>query len=176
MQVDGNHRCAPAAGPGSGPWRAVGTRFALLPLALGLLAAGLLSACTISTATLGGKTAPLHASPLRALTDASALRPAALPVAVRLVPATMTHAEQGDVDAMYRLALMHETGGGGVAQDRSEMLRWLALASKLGHGPASYKLSMHYDDQPYGSARALRFKELAERQGYYGPSTASSRR
>jgi hypothetical protein len=160
----------------SGPWRAVGTRFALLPLALGLLAAGLLSACTISTAPQGGKTSSLHATPLRALADPSALQPAAVPVVVRFAPDTMTHAEQGDVDAMYRLALMHETGGGGVAQDRSEMLRWLALASKLGHGPASYKLFMHYDDQPQGSARALRFKDLAQRQGYFGPSAASSRR
>ena len=93
---------------------------------------------------------------------------------VRLVPATLTHAEQGDVDAMVRLALMHETGHGGVAQDRSEMLRWLGLASKLGSGPASYRLFRHYGEQPDGGARALRFKELAQRQGYYGPTATAT--
>ena len=77
---------------------------------------------------------------------------------------------------MVRLALLYETGSAEVAQDRTEMLHWLALASALGSGPASYRLFLHYEGQPHGGARALRFKALAQRQGYYGPvSTHGSR-
>ena len=148
MQVDPSHRRATAARHRPTPRRPVGVRSALLPLAFGLLTAGLLSACTVSTVSTAST--------------------------VGLGPATLTHAEQGDVDAMVRLALMHETGHGAVTQDRSEMLRWLALASKLGSGPASYRLFRHYEEQPDGGARALRFKELAQRQGYYGPIATSN--
>lgn len=170
MQVNPSHRLAPLARRRSKPWRFVGARFALLPLALGLLTAGLLSACTISTTAVTAKTPPVRATAWHAVGGATALPPALTPGPVRLVPATLRHAEQGDVDAMVRLALMHENGHGEVAQDRSEMLRWLALASKLGSGPASYRLFRHYEEQPDGSARALRFKELAQRQGYHGPT------
>ena len=184
MQVDRNHRCVPSAQPRCGPWPPGGARFALLPLALALLPTGLLSACTLiaPAATATAEAAPLQPSARVATAGAAAQPSTPAPVtapasgAGRLFPATLAHAEQGDVDAMVRLALMHETGAAGVAQDRTEMLRWLALASALGSGPASYRLFLHYEEQPSGRARALRFKELAQTQGYFGPvSTQSSR-
>ena len=178
MQVDPIHRCARAVPSGQRPWRSGGVCFALLPLAFGLLSAGLQSACTLGAPTAIALTQPLReAAPSRmGGAPAKLMAPAPAPGAARPVTATLTQAEQGDVDAMYRLALMHETGRAEVAQDPAEMLRWLALASTLGSGPASYKLYRHYDERAGGSAKALRFRELAQRQGYYGPvSTGSSR-
>lgn len=94
----------------------------------------------------------------------------------RAYNATVVNAEQGDVDAMYRLALMYETGHSQAARDQGQMLRWLALASKLGNGPASYKLYRHYAAQATGYARAVRFRRLALEQRYFGPVGLSSRR
>ena len=96
--------------------------------------------------------------------------------AERVWKATSLNAEQGDVDAMVRLALMYETGYSQVARDEAQMLRWLALASKLGNGPASYKLYRHYAEQPTGYARSVRFRKLALEQRYFGPVGLSSRR
>lgn len=172
MQVDPIPRYARAVRPRRGAWAAGGARFALLPLALGLLPAGLLSACTLGEPAL---TAEIVAAP-----DTAARAPVGpqtpSPIAPRPVRATLTLAEQGDVDAMVRLALMHEIGTAEVAQDRAEMLRWLTLASALGSGRASYRLFLHYDERPLGAAKALRFKDLAQRQGYYGPVATSSAR
>ena len=182
MQVDPIHRHAPIAQSRHGPWQAGGARFALLPLALGLLPAGLLSACTLAAPAMTAETSPVRPSTRGAMATAAAqpatsapgVAPASDPA--RLYPATLAHAEQGDVDAMVRLALMHETGTAEVAQDRAEMLRWLALASALGNGPASYRLFLHYEVQAGGQGRALRFKDLAQRQGYFGPVSAHSSR
>ncbi len=182
MQVDRNHRCVPAARPRCGPQPSGGARFPLLPLALALLPAGLLSACTLAAPAVTAEASPIRLSARGATAVAAAQPSTSAPVTApvsamgRLFPATLAHAEQGDVDAMVRLALMHETGTAEVAQDRAEMLRWLALASALGSGPASYRLFLHYEEQPHGRARALRFKELAQRQGYFGPVSAQSSR
>ena len=94
----------------------------------------------------------------------------------RLFEATQVNAEQGDVDAMYRLALMYEHGSHPVERDPGEMLRWLVLSSKLGNGLASYKLYRYFAAQLSGYAKAVRFKRLAFDQGYYGPVGLSSRR
>ena len=170
MQIDPSLSCAHVVRPRRGPWGSGGARFALLPIALGLLPAGLMSACTLGVPAFTAEAPRVRDAAVRPPGGAPSLDPA------RPVRATLAHAEQGDVDAMVRLALMHETGTAEVAQDRTEMLRWLALASALGSGPASYKLFVHYDDRPNGSAQALRFKALAQQQGYYGPvSTHSSR-
>ena len=96
--------------------------------------------------------------------------------AERTFNATVVNAEQGDVDAMYRLALMYERGHSQTARDPGEMLRWLALASKLGNGPASYRLYRHYAAQATGYARSVRFRRLAIEQSYFGPVGLSSRR
>jgi TPR repeat protein len=178
MQPDPNHRRVPTARSRHRTWQSGGARFALLPLALGLVPAGLLSACTLAVPALTAESPPLRLS-ARGATQAGAVQTStSAPVAgmARLFPITLAHAEQGDVDAMVRLARMHETGTAEVAQDRTEMLHWLALASAMGSGPASYRLYLHYEEQPDGRARALRFKDLAQRQGYFGPvSTHSSR-
>ena len=94
----------------------------------------------------------------------------------RIFKATVLNAEQGDVDAMVRLALMYETGYTQVARDEAQMLRWLVLASKLGNGPASYKLYRHYAEQSTGYTRSVRFRKLALEQRYFGPVGLSSRR
>ena len=96
--------------------------------------------------------------------------------AERTFNATLVNAEQGDVDAMVRLALMYEKGTSQAARDSGEMLRWLALASKLGSGPASYKLYRHYAAQATGYARSVRFRRLALEQSYFGPVGLRSRR
>ena len=174
MQVDPKSRCTRPTRRRRVPWGPSTASFALLPLPLAL-ALGLLPTGWLSAATLGEPALTTEAPRVRA----TAVRPApGVPVAepARTVPNTRAHAEQGDVDAMVRLALMHETGTAEVAQDRAEMLRWLALASALGSGQASYKLFLHYDERPHASARALRFKELAHRQGYHGPVSTHSRR
>jgi hypothetical protein len=181
MQVDPSHRRAPAAQPRSGPWPQGRARLALLPLALGLLPAGLQTGCATAAPALSTHTQALRVvahTPLAAPAPAPGPRHAVMTALAPAgpAPATLLQAEQGDVDAMLRLALMHETGTADVAQDRAEMLRWLALASTLGSGPASYRLFLHYGDQPRGSARAQRFKALAQRQGYYGPVSAQGSR
>lgn len=170
MQVDPTPRHARPAQPRRAPWGPSTAGFALLPLALGLLPAGLLSACTLGEPALTAEVVRVRDTGVRPAGGAPVADPA------RIFPATLAHAEQGDVDAMVRLALMHETGTAGVAQDRAEMLRWLALASALGSGQASYKLFLHYEERPNAGAKALRFKELAHRQGYYGPVSTHSRR
>ena len=173
MQVDPNPRHARPARSGRAPWGPSAAGFALLPLALGLPPAGLLSACTLGEPAVTAVTAEATRG------RETALRPAGgvpVPDPARVVPATLVHAEQGDVDAMVRLALMHETGTADVAQDRAEMLRWLALASALGSGRASYKLSLYYEERPNAATKALQFKQLAQRQGYHGPVSAQHRR
>ena len=123
----------------------------------------------------------MHAAVVRPVKQAPALRPVAFFTregddTERIFKATIVNAEQGDVDAMYRLALMYEKGYSLQARDQGEMLRWLALASKLGNGPASYKLYRHYAAQATGYARSVRFRRLALEQRYFGPVGLSSRR
>lgn len=117
----------------------------------------------------------------RPTTPAAVVRPVAFfsregDDAERIFKATALNAKQGDVDAMYRLALMHETGYGPAARDQGKMLLWLRLASALGNGPASYKLYRHYAAQATGYARSVRFHRIAQDQSYYGPVGLSSRR
>lgn len=135
------------------------------------------------------RAAPPAAHSLRPYAVAAVYRPAATsmlrPVAFftrepgdaeRTFNATLVNAEQGDVDAMVRLAAMYDKGSSQAARDPGEMLRWLALASKLGSGPASYKLYRHYAAQATGYARSVRFKRLALEQSYFGPVGLRSRR
>jgi hypothetical protein len=46
----------------------------------------------------------------------------------------------------------------------------------LGNGLASYKLYRYFAAQSTGYAKAVKFKSLANRQGYYGPVTLSEKR
>ena len=90
--------------------------------------------------------------------------------------ATLLEAEQGDVDAMYRVAVMYENGTNSVPKDTDAMLRWLVVSSALGNGLASYKLYRLYNAERRTLADAIRFKSLAKKQGYTGPPGLSLRR
>ena len=85
-------------------------------------------------------------------------------------------AEQGNVDAMYRVALIYEAGSHAVPRDIDEMVRWLSVSSALGNGLASYKLYRHYNASRRTLADAIRYKSLARTQGYTGPPGLSVRR
>jgi len=88
----------------------------------------------------------------------------------------LSQAGQGEINAMYRVALVYEEGSHGVDQDETEMLHWLSLSSALGNGLASYKLYRFFAAQDSGYAKAVKFKSLASRQGYYGPVTLEAER
>ena len=49
-------------------------------------------------------------------------------------------AERGSADAMQWLAVLAAQGGGGVAKDAGESLRWLRRAAQLGHAIAREQL------------------------------------
>ncbi len=90
--------------------------------------------------------------------------------------ADLLSAEQGEINAMYRVALIYEAGSHGVEENQAETMRWLALSSASGNGLASYKLYRYFAAQSTGYAKAVKFKSLANRQGYYGPVTLSEKR
>jgi len=73
-------------------------------------------------------------------------------------------AEQGNVDAMYRLALAYEK-----RKYSSKMLRWLLVSSAMGNGIASYKLGRYYAATRGGYFDAVRYRRLARTQGYTPP-------
>lgn len=52
-------------------------------------------------------------------------------------------ADQGDVDAQYRLARLYETGQG-VQQDAAEAARWFREAAQRGHADAQLNLAAMY--------------------------------
>lgn len=90
--------------------------------------------------------------------------------------AELLKAQQGDMNAMFRVALIYERGTHDVDKDVGEMMRWLVLSSSLGNGLASYKLYRYFAEQPVSYAKAVKFKRLAGEQGYYGPPALSNRR
>lgn len=85
-------------------------------------------------------------------------------------------AEQGEINSMYRIALVYEEGGHDVSANETEMIHWLVLSSSLGNGLASYKLYRFFAGQDTGYVQAVKFKSLAGKQGYYGPVKLSDRR
>ncbi len=111
---------------------------------------------------------PVQARPPGAASDA--------PVGDEEFRATLLKAEQGNVDAMYRVALIYEEGSNSVPRDMDEMLRWLSVSSALGNGLASYKLYRYYNAERRTLADAIRYKSLAKKQGYSGPPGLSVRR
>lgn len=90
--------------------------------------------------------------------------------------AALLKAEQGDVDAMYLVAVMYGRGSNGVAVNKGEMLRWLAVSSALGNGLASYRLYKFYNDERRSQLEAVKFRHLAKQQGYDGPPGLSIQR
>ena len=90
--------------------------------------------------------------------------------------AELLKAEQGDMNAMFRVALIYDEGTHDVNEDTAEMMRWLVLSSSLGNGLASYKLYRYFAQQPAGYLRAVKFRSLANQQGYYGPVALSNKR
>jgi hypothetical protein len=135
-------------------------RRTILALVFGLLPATMHVGCTTAVPAAASEHTVVAQTHARAATPAED---------DRVFQATVVHAEQGDVDAMFRLALMYEVGNRSVAQDTGEMLRWLVLASILGNGLASYKLYLYHAQQVSNTGKALKFRELAALQGYYGP-------
>lgn len=53
------------------------------------------------------------------------------------------NAEKGDLDAQYKLGLLHLTGKGAL-QDFGEAAKWLKLAAEQGHPQAQYQLGLIY--------------------------------
>lgn len=52
-------------------------------------------------------------------------------------------AENGNMDAQYKLGLLYLTGNGAL-QDFAEAAKWLKLSAEQGYGPAQYELGMIY--------------------------------
>lgn len=77
--------------------------------------------------------------------ERSAFAPLSNPVddhqfAVRLYEES---AENGNMDAQYKLGLLYLTGNGAL-QDFAEAAKWLKLSAEQGYGPAQYELGMIY--------------------------------
>lgn len=73
-------------------------------------------------------------------------------------------AKQGDVDAMYRLAMTYEK-----RRNTPNMLRWLLVSSAMDNGIASYRLARYYAARPDGYFNAVKYRNLARTQGYTPP-------
>jgi TPR repeat protein len=81
----------------------------------------------------------------------------------------------GDRDAMVELAQIFGRGANGVERDERMMVQWLRRASALNHPAASYQLYLHYLNR--GLDRdAVRYENLAVRQGYVLPPRLDPRR
>jgi TPR repeat protein len=85
------------------------------------------------------------------------------------------YAVAGDREAMVRVAQMYSRGSNGVARDEQLMLKWLRQASELDHAGASYRLYLHYVGQSL-DREAVRYENLAVRQGYVIPPRLDPRR
>ena len=89
--------------------------------------------------------------------------------------ALQASAFEGDRDAMVELAQVFGQGSNGVARDEHMMVQWLRRASELDHPAASYQLYLHYLSR--GLDRdAVRYENLAKRQGYVLPPRLDPRR
>lgn len=82
----------------------------------------------------------------------SAFQPAEADAAVH---DDLRRAALGDAAAAVRLALRHQRGEDGLAQDTNRYVGWLQYASMLGDERASYELALHFrrDAQPVLAAK-----------------------
>ena len=53
-------------------------------------------------------------------------------------------ADQGDIDAAFRVGFMY-THGQGVPQDLDEAIRWVRKAAEAGHPEAQYNMGLNYE-------------------------------
>jgi uncharacterized protein len=77
------------------------------------------------------------------------------------------NAEKGDLDAQYKLGLLHLTGKGAL-QDFAEAAKWLKLAADQGHSLAQYHLGLIYrvgHGVPTDQAQAYKWLNLAAAAG-----------
>ena len=82
---------------------------------------------------------------------------------------------RGDRDAMVEVARIYGRGSNGIARDDRAMVEWLRQASAMRHAGASYQLYLHYLER--GMDRdAVRYEQLALRQGYVLPARLDPRR
>ena len=79
------------------------------------------------------------------------------------------HAENGNVEAQYHLALMYDTGRG-IGRNPREAEKWYKQAAQQGHANAQYYLARLYSTQNSGIKRdekeALRLYKAAAEQGH----------
>lgn len=77
-------------------------------------------------------------------------------------------AEQGDMEAQYRLGMMYDSGNG-VVHDPLETVNWLRKAAGQGHTEAQFNLGTMYDSG-HGVSRdyseAAKWYQKAAEQGY----------
>ncbi len=77
-------------------------------------------------------------------------------------------AQQGYVDAMYRLGVLHDLGHG-IGQDLEEAARWYRQAAEHGEARAQYNIGMMYDNGEgvaRDRSRAREWYLAAAEQGY----------
>ena len=77
-------------------------------------------------------------------------------------------ADQGDVEAMFELAVRHDFGDG-VQQHNDTANYWYFLAAKAGHPEAQYRLGdkyLHGDGVAQNDAEALKWLRLSADQGH----------
>lgn len=80
---------------------------------------------------------------------------------------TKKTAEQGDVDAQFRLGTMYARGEG-VSEDDAESLRWYRMAAEQGHAGAQFNLAAMYangEGVPEDDAQAYAWYSIAVAQG-----------
>jgi len=84
------------------------------------------------------------------------------------------HAENGNVEAQYNLALMYDLGKG-LPRNPHEAEKWYKAASNSGHAAAKYYLAKMYSTQNSGIRRdeseAKRLFKEASELGYQGANT-----
>ena len=81
---------------------------------------------------------------------------------------TKALAEQGDIDALYKLGNIYRMGDG-VPRDAVEAVKWYRLAAENGKAWAGYNLGVMYsfgDGVPENDAEAVKWYRLAAEQGY----------
>ena len=78
-----------------------------------------------------------------------------------------TRAEQGDVEAQFKLRVMYDNGQG-VPQDNATAAKWFTKAAEQGHANAQYNLGVMYDNGrgiPQDEATAVKWFTKAAEQG-----------
>lgn len=77
------------------------------------------------------------------------------------------NAEKGDLDAQYKLGLLHLTGKGAL-QDFGEAAKWLKLSAEQGHPQAQFQLGLIYrvgHGVPIDAGQAYKWLNLAAAAG-----------